>query len=160
MSARAKKVATGPQAGAPSGEGVGTIGGRIRDRLAELGMTRQQLADAVGEGDRVATVYEWLRDDPGPQVRHLARLSAALQVTMGELIGVDEDLEPPFAAWARFLESEEAEEITADERRTLAAVVWPRGREPTVLGYQMMLAALRSGTRDRRLKSGQAPVPR
>lgn len=147
-----RKSAAKPLASAPAPRAApvpGTVGDRIARALEELGKTREWLADAVA-GGRAATVYEWIRNEPVPQVRHLASLSAALQVPLGELIDADVgELMPPFRAWDDFMETPEGETATEEERRALASVVWPRELEPTVFGYQTMLMALRGGTRRR-----------
>jgi transcriptional regulator with XRE-family HTH domain len=125
-----------------------TIGERIEARREELGLSKAELTRLL-ELDRSATLHEWIADKYEPRAGHLRRLATVLQMTLEELVGVAEGQRPPFEAWGQFLETDEGKSATPHELRTLAAIFWPPGREPTVFGYQMHLAALRSGTKVR-----------
>lgn len=56
---------------------------------------------------------------------------------------VVEGQDPPFDAWHAFLESDIGRTMTPAERRTLQAIPWAPGEEPTVAAYTMMLAGAR-----------------
>lgn len=99
--------------------------------------------------DRSATLHDWVADKYEPRAGHLRRLATVLEMTLEELLGVAEGQRPPFEAWDQFLETPEGKSATPEELRTLGAIFWPPGREPTVFGYQMHLAALRGGTKPR-----------
>lgn len=67
-------------------------------------------------------------------------------MTLEELLGVAAGQSPPFESWQAFLSTPEGQTTTEDERRTLQAIPWPPGREPTVASYQIALASLRTTT--------------
>lgn len=67
------------------------IGPFIRDRRIELGMTQQQLADKLGITDKA--VSKWERAVSYPDITILRELSAALEVTVTELLAGER--EPP-----------------------------------------------------------------
>jgi transcriptional regulator with XRE-family HTH domain len=125
-----------------------TIGERIQARAQELGLSKAELVRQL-ELDRSATLHEWIADKYEPRAGHLRRLAVVLQMTLEELVGVAEGQSPPFESWAQFLDTPEGRGASPEELRTLAAIFWPPGREPTLFGYQMHLAALRGGTKPR-----------
>lgn len=94
-------------------------------------------------------VHKWTSGTQLPDRESLLLLSGALGVTIEELLGVAAGQDPPFGAWVEFVSSDQGASMTADERRALQSMAWPSGQEPTITGYLMMLAALRSGTRPR-----------
>ena len=66
------------------------IGQFIRDRRIELGMTQQQLADKLGITDKA--VSKWERCVSYPDITILRDLSAALGVSVNELLAGERDL--------------------------------------------------------------------
>lgn len=66
------------------------IGRFIRDRRIELGMTQQQLAGKLGITDKA--VSKWERAVSYPDITILRELSAALEVTVTELLAGERDL--------------------------------------------------------------------
>lgn len=123
-------------------------GASIAERLVEAlrlaGMTKAELARRLGV--RWPTVHDWTTGKSTPRPEHLRSIAEVLPVTLEELMGVAAGQDPPFAAWAAFLATAEGAAITPDERRTLQAIPWPPGREPTVASYQIALASLRTTT--------------
>lgn len=65
-------------------------------------------------------------------------------MTLEEILGVAVGQDPPWEAWPAFIATPEGESMAPGERRSLQAMVWPPGREPTVASYQIALASLRA----------------
>jgi transcriptional regulator with XRE-family HTH domain len=121
-----------------------TIGQRIAAAREARGWTKAELARKIGKSWRL--LHKWENDEQPPARESLLLLAQVLGVTIEELLGVAEGQEPPFAAWREFLLTPQGGDITAGERRMLQSLAWPPGLEPTVTGYVMTLAAIRSGT--------------
>jgi len=68
------------------------IGLFIRDRRIELGMTQQQLADKLGITDKA--VSKWERSVSYPDITILRELSAALEVSVTELLAGEREKAP------------------------------------------------------------------
>jgi transcriptional regulator with XRE-family HTH domain len=119
-----------------------TIGERIATRLDQLGWSQAELARRLGI-ERKGTVGDWIRGRQDPSADYLRRLSVVLEMTLEELLGVADGQDPPFAAWAVFLETPEGLSVTPDERRALASFMWPS--EPTATQYAMLLGVVRMG---------------
>jgi transcriptional regulator with XRE-family HTH domain len=126
---------------------VGTIGGRIAAARVSRGWKKAELARRLGKSWRL--LHKWETDEQPPDRESLRLLSGVLGMTIEELLGVAAGQDPPWSAWREFLEAPEAATMDAGERRALQSLAWPPGREPTVAGYLMTLAALRGGTRPR-----------
>jgi transcriptional regulator with XRE-family HTH domain len=116
--------------------------GRIRAR-AERTVLRTLRSTAYTVS---LTVHDWTTGKSSPNPDHLRKIAEVLPVTLDELLGVAAGQDPPFAAWAAFLQTAEGAALTPDERRTLQAIPWPPGREPTTASYQIALASLRTTT--------------
>lgn len=129
----------------PSG-GV-TIGARVSALAKARGLSKSELARRLKTSYRM--VHKWTSGAQLPERESLLKLAGVLGVTIEELLGVAAGQDPPFEAWGEFLASDQGVTITPDERRALQVIPWPPGQEPTITGYLMMLAALRSGTRPR-----------
>jgi len=97
---------------------------------------------------RPGNIYEWIHGRNIPSPKHLEPLLRVLEMTAEELMGIASGQEPPFAAWGQFLALLEKRGVALDEdeRRALAGLPWPRGREPSVTSYEMALAAVRTAT--------------
>lgn len=106
------------------------------------GVTKAELARRVGCNWR--QVHSWVTGEKAPSADSLRKIAEALPVTLEELLGVATGQAPPFAAWDAFLATDEGAVMADDERRTLQAIPWPPGREPTVASYQIALASLRA----------------
>jgi transcriptional regulator with XRE-family HTH domain len=129
-----------PVAGASIGERIA----RARDRK---GWTKADLARETGKGWRA--VHKWETGEVQPDRESIRLLAQVLAVTIEELLGVAVGQDPPFAAWKEFLATSEGASMNDGERRMMQALPWPPGREPTLAGYLMMLAAVRGGSRER-----------
>lgn len=130
----------------PSVRGA-TIGERISTSRGRRGWTKAELARRIGKSWRL--LHKWESGEQSPDRESLQLLAGVLGVTIEELLGVAAGQDPPFASWPEFVASPPGSEMTPDERRALQSFAWPQGTEPTVSGYVMVLAALRSGTRPR-----------
>lgn len=126
---------TGPVSGATYGE-------RIAVALKRAGKTKQWLADAINV--QWQTVHSWTTGKHEPDGANIAAAAEALEMTPAELLGVLDGQDPPFAAWSTFLSTSDGQSITPEERRSLAAIPWPKGRQPTVASYQVALTSLRT----------------
>lgn len=130
----------------PRIQGV-TIGQRISAARELRGWTKAELARRLGKSWRL--LHKWETDEQPPERDSLKLLSGVLGVSIEELLGVAEWQDPPFVAWGDFRAAPPGSEMTDDERRALQSFAWPRGTEPTVSGYVMLLSALRAGTKPR-----------
>lgn len=120
----------------------GTYGERIAAALARAGRTKSWLAKEIGVGWQ--TVHAWTTGKHQPDGNNIEAAAKALEMTPAELLGVLRGQEPPFEAWAAFLETPDAQSMTEDHRIALAAIPWPPGSQPTVASYQVALTALRT----------------
>lgn len=123
----------------------GTVGERIRAAIRRAGISQKELADRIGTTP--AQISKWVHGARVPDRGSLRRIAEALPVTIDELVGVLEGQDPPFPAWAEFLETDEGRTLTPQERRSLQVMAWPEGREPAVMSYALALTALRSTRR-------------
>lgn len=73
----------------------------------------------------------------------MAAIAEVCGVTLEEIMGVADGQAPPFEAWARFLDTPTGRELSDAHRRTLAAMPWPPGMQPTVAAYLMAAESLR-----------------
>lgn len=125
----------------------GSIGERIAVARERRGMSKSELGHAIGKTYR--QVQKWEKGEVQPERDSIRLVAQVLAVTIEELLGVAEGQDPPFAAWREFIATSDGQTMSAGERRMLQSLAWPDGREPTVGGYLMFLAALRGGTRAR-----------
>lgn len=129
-------------------------GARIRSAMASLGWVdssgeadvarlKRAIEDATGGTVRWQTVQYWVLGRSVPTGERAAALARVLGMTLDELLGVAAGQDPPFAAWREFLASPEGQSMTPGERRTLQAIAWPPGTEPTTAAYAVVLAGVR-----------------
>lgn len=127
------------------------MAGRITAARERRGLSKAELARQIGKpgpsGWRL--VQKWETGENRPDRESFAALVRVLAVTPDELMGTALGQDPPFAAWKDFLATPEGQSMDEGERRALQALAWPSGREPTVAGYIMLLAAIRGGSRVR-----------
>lgn len=83
-----------------------------------------------------------------PKAENLVKLSRAIGMNVDELIGLASGKEPTNAAWLAFLETPQGARMTPEERRVVGSRWVHRGRKPSVLFYQLELAALRAADPD------------
>jgi transcriptional regulator with XRE-family HTH domain len=128
-----------------------SVGDRIAEARERLGWTKAELARRIGKPGKNGwrLIQKWEKGEQRPDRESLMLLAGVFGVSIEELLGVAEGQDPPFEAWRDFITTAEGRSMDAGERRMLQAIAWPPGREPTLVGYLMMLAALRSGSRAR-----------
>lgn len=119
-----------------------TLGARIARRMEERDVRIADVARACGVQWQTAQL--WSQGRRKPEIQHLPALLVALGMTADELLGMVGGAEPPYASWAAFMTTPDARGASSDELSTLRAIVWPRGRAPTVSSYLVALSALRS----------------
>src|SRR5215469_11505000 len=66
------------------------IGQVIEKRRKELGLTRPQLADLIGDDIRPQAVYEWERKGKQPESGKLPRIAQALKLPIAALYGASD----------------------------------------------------------------------
>lgn len=135
----------------PRNQPAGVVGGNVGERIdaarRAAGLSKSELARAIGKP--VAMVSKWISGTKDPSPGSLRLLAEVLPVSVDELIGVAEGQEPPFDAWREFLDTEAGKSMNDGERRALRAFNWPSELEPTVSGYVALLGAMRVGSRPR-----------
>lgn len=117
---------------------------RIDEAARRAGVSTTQLAKAAGV--TWAAAKRWRQDPPKgsiPQPENMAAIAEVCGVTIEEIMGVAAGQAPPFPAWERFLDTPTGRELAPAHRRTLAALPWPPGQQPTVAAYLMAAEALR-----------------
>lgn len=122
-----------------------TPGARIVEAMQRKGLRKMHLHERVGVSYQ--TVISWCNDSTPPSAANFQRLADVLEVPVQWLLrGVDEKGEPDFEAWREFLKSPPGSEITPEERESLASILWPSDKEPSLLSYGAMLSGLRYAT--------------
>ncbi|MBQ7778042.1 MAG: helix-turn-helix domain-containing protein [Oscillibacter sp.] len=106
------------------------IGQRITQKRKELGLSQEALGEQLGVSRQ--SIYKWESDTALPEIEKLITLSRLFGVSVGWLLGVEEDAVPPSEASGELTETQlkMVEEITA---RYLAAQPKPRRRSSTAL---------------------------
>lgn len=119
-----------------------TLGARLLDAIDLRGTNMNRVAKAIGV--QWQTVQHWTLDKSKPSADNLRLLSEVIGVTIEELLGVAAGQDPPFEAWGAFLLTVDGQSMAEPERRSLQAIPWPPGSEPTVASYMMALATIRT----------------
>lgn len=125
-----------------------SIGERIAAIRKSRGLSKSELARKLWpdqEPPRYRMIHRWEDEGKVPEPESLRRLAEVLGVTIEELMGVAAGQDPPFEAWPKFLETDEAKAMTDNQRRALAGFWWG-DREPTVASYKAMLLAFAVST--------------
>lgn len=86
---------------------IGLIGQRMRERRDRLGLSQEDLAQALGQKQNA--IYRWEAEKVDPSSFALMRLAEELEVPADYLIGLRDDTG----------ESKEQQELTPEERRLL-----------------------------------------
>ena len=73
-----------------------TTGQRISDKRKELGLSQEALGEKLGVSRQ--SIYKWESDSSLPDVDKLIALSRLFSVSVGWLLGVEEDAPSPTAA--------------------------------------------------------------
>lgn len=118
-----------------------TVGERCIEAAFRVGLRKAHLAELVGVSWQA--VHSWTRGTT-PSLDNVRRVASVTGYTAEEILGWAAGNDPPFEAWQQFKETDEYKSITDEERRTLAAVMWPSHKEPTLSSYLFMLQGLRS----------------
>ena len=70
-----------------------TLGTRIAQKRKELGLSQEALGDRIGVSRQA--IYKWESDATLPEIEKLIALSKLFGVSVGALLGVEEDAPPP-----------------------------------------------------------------
>ena len=98
-----------------------TTGQRISDKRKELGLSQEALGEKLGVSRQ--SIYKWESDSSLPDVDKLIALSRLFSVSVGWLLGVEEDTPSPTAAQQESYNTEERQRQMMEEvlRRYQAA---------------------------------------
>jgi transcriptional regulator with XRE-family HTH domain len=118
-----------------------SVAERIRLLREEAGMTKTQLAIAVGKSYR--HIQKWEMGEIEPDARSAQRLMQVFDVTLDEILGALEG-QVPFDSWQEFLATPQGKSMTREERAALQMFNWPASKRPTVGNYVDLLRALRA----------------
>ena len=72
-----------------------TVGQRIAQKRKELGLSHEALGDRLGVSRQ--SIYKWESDSALPEVEKLITLAKLFGVSVGWLLGVEEDAAPEAA---------------------------------------------------------------
>lgn len=100
-----------------------TIGQRIAQKRKELGLSQEDLGERLGVSRQA--IYKWESDSALPEVEKLVRLSQLFSVTVGWILGTEEDSSPDSGGELTPSQLQMVEDITG---RYIAAM--PRPAEP------------------------------
>ena len=114
---------------------------RIQSAMSLAGLNITDLSRATGT--RWQTVQTWCKGHYRPSLKNLRKIAEATGVTAEELLDTPSSPPPTAASWPVFLEAATASGLTEAERRSLASIRWPEGKEPTLLSWWTALSALR-----------------
>lgn len=97
---------------------------RIREERKKAGLTMKQLGDIVGVAESAVSHYETGRRQPNHEI--MLKLSEALNVTVGYLIGADEQKENPAVPSDSEVDAriwERWEQLTEQEKQSFLAQI-------------------------------------
>ena len=118
-----------------------TLGTRIAQKRKELGLSQEALGDQIGVSRQA--IYKWESDASLPEIEKLIALSKLFGVSVGQLLGVEEDAPPP----------QETPELTESQlkmveeivNRYLAAQPKPKPRRKwlwVLLGFVVLMGVM------------------
>ena len=117
-----------------------TLGQRIAQKRKELGLSQEALGDRLGVSRQ--SIYKWESDSALPEVDKLITLSRLFGVSVGWLLGVEEDTAPEAATSGELTEAQlkMVEEILD---RYIAALPKPKPRRrwPWALSAAVLVLA-------------------
>ena len=118
-----------------------TLGQRIAQKRKELGLSQEALGDRLGVSRQ--SIYKWESDSALPEVDKLITLSRLFGVSVGWLLGVEEDAAPA---------SDDSGELTETQLKMVEEIVdryiaalpkpKPRRRWPWVLAAAVLALAV------------------
>lgn len=113
-----------------------SIGQRIAQKRKEQGLSQEALGEQLGVSRQ--SIYKWESDAALPEIEKLISLSQRFGVSVGWLLGVEEDTAPPQENSGELTEAQlkMVEEITA---RYLAAQPKPRRRSSVTLAILVIV---------------------
>ena len=81
-----------------------TLGQRIAQKRKELGLSQEALGDRLGVSRQ--SIYKWESDSALPEIDKLIALSRLFGVSVGWLLGVEEDAAPTPEATSELTETQ------------------------------------------------------
>jgi len=88
-----------------------TLGSRIAQKRKELGLSQEALGEQIGVSRQA--IYKWESDSSLPEIEKLIALSKLFGVSVGALLGVEEDTPPP----------QESAELTEQQLKMVEEIV-------------------------------------
>lgn len=116
-----------------------TIGQRIAHKRKELGLSQEALGEQMGVSRQA--IYKWESDAGLPEIEKLVALSKLFSVSVGWLLGVEEDAEPQ-PTDDTSMNQEQLDMVEEIVRRYIEAKPKPRRKWPWVLAACMLVLIL------------------
>lgn len=123
-----------------------TLSERVDEACRLAGVNTTRLAAAAGV--TFAAAARWRKGRAVPSGEHLRKIAEACHVSVDELLGIYDGMEPPFDAWGDLKKTRVWDELSAVQRKYLAAQPWPPGEQPTLAAY-LLLAEVAKSTKPR-----------
>ena len=121
-----------------------TLGNRIAQKRKELGLSQEALGEELGVSRQ--SIYKWESDAAVPEIDKLIALSRRFAVSVGWLLGVEEEAAPPAPAEGEELSEAQLRMVEEIVNRYLAAQPQPRLRRRwpwLLLAFAVLLVSFR-----------------
>ena len=118
-----------------------TVGERCLEAAFRSGYRKAHLAEMVGVSWQA--VNTWAKGTT-PSIANVKRVASVTGYSVEEIMGWASGQDPPFESWQAFKATAEYRASTDQERRAVAAIMWPHGKEPTLTSYLLALQAIRA----------------
>ena len=125
----------------PGGLVSATTGERCIEAAFRAGYRKAHLAELVGVSWQ--TVNTWSKGVT-PSADNVRRVASVTGCPVEDLLGNPSGGDPKFSAWDDFKKTRDYEGLGPGERRALATIMWPPGKEPTLSAYLVVLQGIRA----------------
>lgn len=120
-----------------------TTGQRISDKRKELGLSQEALGEKLGVSRQ--SIYKWESDSSLPDVDKLIALSRLFSVSVGWLLGVEEDAPSPTAAQPEPGDAEERQRQMMEEVLRRYQAAQPKAHKPSREKWAILFLCLVCG---------------